>query len=338
MEGAIPAAVLGLLVSAVLTPVAGLLARRLGAVDLPGPRRSHDRIVPRGAGVALVLGIACGALVLPVPDDELLPLVAPILVAAALGLAEDLWRLRVGLRLLGQCLIAVVAVAWIGPVTEISIAGHPLQAGWAWTPMAVIAVIWMMNLFNFMDGSDGLASLQAAWSAALFGLAFGAAEHHGPAAFAWLLAAASTGFLLWNRPPASVFLGDSGSLGLGTALAVLATLGSVTGSISVWTAFVIVSPFVVDATLTLARRVVAGERWYTPHRDHAYQRLLREGWSHGAVLGGLGAVNALVVTPAAMFVMIRPDADFAVALVVACVLAGIWFLVRTRGETESRSQ
>jgi len=107
----------------------------------------------------------------------------------------------------------------------------------------------------------------------------------------------------------------------------LALGGAVTGALSVWLAFILVSPFVVDATATLGWRLARGERWYTPHRDHAYQYLLRSGWSHRGVLFGWIAVNGLVVVPSAALVVWNPALDLAIAAAVGVILTGFWCLI-----------
>jgi Fuc2NAc and GlcNAc transferase len=313
---------------AALTPAVRAYALRRGLVDRPGPRRSHDRPVPRGGGLAIALVLACAVAWLR-PAAELWILLVTSLAVAALGWREDHSPIPVRLRLAIEFALAVLVVVVLGPVATIDVAGRPVGPLWLWSPLAVIAVVWMTNLFNFMDGSDGLAAGQAFISAALFTAVFTLAGERGYANYAALVASATLGFVFWNRPRASIFLGDTGSLMLGWCMGLLALVGVVSGAASPWLAFIIVSPFVVDATLTLARRVMRGERWYTPHRDHAYQRLIRAGWSHRRVLLLWIVVNILLVVPAAALVLDRPDFDVAVAGIVALVLTGGWYFVHS---------
>lgn len=175
--------------------------------------------------------------------------------------------------------------------------------------------------------TGGLAACQSVISSLLV---CGVFANSGEPTLAWIMllaASATAGFVFWNRPPATIFLGDSGSLLLGWCTAFPALAGAVTGASPVWLSFVILSPFVVDATATLAWRVVRGKRWYTPHRDHAYQYLIRAGWSHGRVLVPWVAMNGLLVVPVAMVAHSRPPVDSGVAAIVGVILLGVWYVI-----------
>jgi len=174
----------------------------------------------------------------------------------------------VGVRFAGH-LIAAVATIYV----------FPDLPGWMWW-LLVPALIWMTNLYNFMDGSDGLAGGMALFGFASLGVA---AWVGGAAAYAMLnfvIAAAAAGFLLLNFPPARVFLGDSGAIPLGYLAASLGLAGWATGVWPLAFPLLVFSPFIVDASLTLLRRGLAGEKVWRAHRSHYYQRLIRMGWSH----------------------------------------------------------
>jgi len=203
-----------------------------------------------------------------------------------------------------------------------------------WGILAVVAVIWLINLHNFMDGSDGLAALQGLWSGLAFALAFGLNQAWLEMALALSLAGACLGFLYWNRPPARIFMGDTGSLLLGGWIAGLALTGAASGMFSVWLGLIICSLFVVDATATLLRRMLVGERWYTPHRSHAYQRLIVSGWTHGRVLTLYGLVNILIVLPIFLIGLTRPDLDFWLALTATGVLGAGWYYFQSGANGE----
>jgi Fuc2NAc and GlcNAc transferase len=309
-----------------LTPWVRRYAIARGLVDRPGPRRSHQGSVPRGGGLAIAVTLAIGVLALG-PGEDLLWMLGSALLISLLGFAEDHRALSVGARLGAQFVLAVVLVLALGPVEAVAPFGHRIEAVWLWTPLAVVAVVWLTNLFNFMDGADGLAATQTAISAAMFAAFFALDGHDGVAGYALLTAAAALGFLAWNRPRARIFLGDTGSLLLGWCMAMLALSGAVTGAAPPSLAFIAVSPFVVDATLTLAWRATRGAGWYTPHRDHAYQYLIRAGWSHGRVLRLWVALNGILVLPAAALAVYWPEADLGVAAAVAAVLTGGWYVV-----------
>jgi len=329
MEAWLGIALAGLLAWS-LTPAVRAYARARGLVDQPGARRSHSRPVARGGGLAVAAAFVTVAAVLLERDATLLVALGGAVALTAVGAVDDHGSLPVRWRLGAQFAAALAAVWMLGPVEQVSVAGLAVGPVWIWSPLAVIAVVWLINLFNFMDGADGLAALQTVISSLVLAGLFHAGGDGQSALLAVLLAAACTGFLFWNRPPASIFLGDSGSLLLGWCMAFLALNGTLGGVVPVAQAFIAVSPFVVDATLTLVRRLISGERWYTAHRDHAYQRLIRAGWSHGRVLVGLFGVNLLLVMPAIVVTVRQPAADLAAAAGIAGLLSGVWYVVHRR--------
>lgn len=321
------AAVIALVGAAVLTPLMRRYSHWRGLIDQPGVRRSHSSPVARGGGLAIGVSLLLTAIVFAPGGALVAPFVAGAAIVTLLGWLDDHASLGIGWRLGIQLLVAVGITSWLGPVESVRIAGVAVSAPWLWTPMAVVAIVWLMNLFNFMDGSDGLASSQAVISFVLFACAFGLAGEITAAWLAAVAAGASLGFLAWNRPVASIFLGDSGSLLLGWCAGALALAGTLSDSFSVWVSLIIVSPFVIDATVTLCWRLVRGEQWYTPHADHAYQYLIRLGWSHGKVLLAWIALNGLLVVPATAVALWKPRADMGVAAALTVILAGAWYVV-----------
>lgn len=308
----------------VLTPLVRSYATAAGMIDQPGPRRSHTQPVARGGGLVLLpvctLIIVFGA----EPDSASSLFLLGAAAVTAVGWLDDRYSLDVRWRLTAQLLVAMLAIAWLGPVTMVQFAGVSISAAWLWTPPALLAMIWLINVFNFMDGSDGLATSQALISCALFGWCFFVAGDENLALLAWLVAAASSGFLFWNAPSAAIFLGDAGSLFLGWSVALFSLMGAIDQSVSVWQSAIITSPFVVDATLTLLSRVRRKEQWYTAHRDHAYQVLLRMGWSHRQVLTGLILVNSTLVLPAFILANRWPEQQMWIALLLAAGLTAVW--------------
>ncbi|GAB4176840.1 MAG: glycosyltransferase family 4 protein [Wenzhouxiangellaceae bacterium] len=323
-------ALTALLAAWLLTPVAWRYSRNHGLVDQPGPRRSHSRPVARGGGVAVAAALIAAVLVTglagyaPVPG--LLPWLLGVIAFTLLGWADDHRPLSVAFRLQAQLLL-VTALLWA--------TGLPTLPVW-WIPLAVMGMLWWLNLYNFMDGADGLASLHAVVMALVLSIVFASMDRAVEAIAASATAAAALGFLYWNRPPAKIFLGDSGSLMLGWALGYLCWVGFRDGLFGVGWCLILAAPFVVDATLTLAWRVLSGRRWYTAHRDHAYQRLIRCGWSHGHVLMALLLVDLGVVAPAAVYAWKRPELEWALSAGMLLLIGALWLIVRLRtaGEKE----
>ncbi len=324
------APVLAAIIAWSLTP---LLCRYLdarGIVDHPdNERRSHAVTTPRGGGLAIAAALlSVLALIWPRHADA--PIVAALVMAlAGLGWLDDRFGLRVRWRLLIQLGIASAMLVWFGGLDAISIGFWLVYLPWLWTGLALVAVIWLINLHNFMDGSDGLASMQGAFSGLVFGTLFAWSGHPFQAVVAFSLAAACLGFLYWNRPVARIFMGDTGSILLGGIVAWLALFGAVSGSVSVWQSLAICALFVVDSTATLVLRLTRGERWYTPHRQHAYQRLIGAGWSHGRVLVLYGLLNGIVVLPVVLAGWIFSGWDVWLAVGLVALLAAGWWRVQS---------
>ena len=262
-------------VSALATWLALAYARHRNLVDLPGERRSHAVATPRGGGIGIACALLVGSLALSVSGEGALARVGGFAVGLALvagiGWFDDHRPLSPWSRLLVQCLAGMV-LAW---------GLHGIEGRWGWALLTVALVPVLVNVWNFMDGIDGLATSQALIAAA---------------AFAWLalavavpalaLVAACAGFLPFNFPRARIFLGDVGSGTLGFALAALVALAAPgMGLPGAMLLLLPLSAFLVDASLTLASRVAAGERWWQPHVRHAYQRWVRAGRSHTYVTG-----------------------------------------------------
>jgi UDP-N-acetylmuramyl pentapeptide phosphotransferase/UDP-N-acetylglucosamine-1-phosphate transferase len=246
-----------------------LLRSRLAhfVLDDPNHRSLHAAPVPRSGGLAILAGALAGWS-LGVPSWLWLPL-GLTLALAALSFADDLWGLPVRWRLPAH-LAAATALAGVG-----------LTAHSPWLLLLFVpAIVWMTNLYNFMDGSDGMAGGMALSGFCAYGLAAWLA---GDAAFAWAawsVAAAAAGFLLFNFHPARIFMGDVGSIPLGFLAAAFGLLGWQRGLWPWWFAPLVFSPFVADASVTLVKRWLRGASILQAHREHYYQHLVRMGWGH----------------------------------------------------------
>ncbi|MDD2915769.1 MAG: glycosyltransferase family 4 protein [Gallionella sp.] len=232
--------------------------------DIPNERSLHEKPVPRTGGIALMAGVLAGWSLL-----QYWPLwiVLPALGLFALSLLDDVRNLSPGVRLIGHFIAALVAVAGAG-------------VSLAWFIPVLLFVVWMTNLYNFMDGSDGLAGGMALFGFGCYGVG---AWMGGNEAFALLnfsVAAAALGFLFLNFHPARIFMGDAGSIPLGFMAAVFGVWGWQTGYWPFWFPLLVFSPFIADATVTLLKRARRGERLSQAHRSHYYQRLVQMGWGH----------------------------------------------------------
>lgn len=270
-----------------------LRLRALLPLDAPNHRSSHRSAVPRSGGLAIWIGWMAALVALRADWRWLLPAVG----LALLSYLDDRRGLPVAIRLAAQIGCAMAAIVWLMP-----------DAGAAYAFGLLMIVLWAMNLYNFMDGSDGLAASTAVCGFAMLSLA---AWLGGAADFSWLLAslaASALGFLAYNWSPARVFMGDVGSIPLGFLAAMLSLVGLRETWWESWLPPLVFLPFIVDASLTLASRALRGERIWQAHREHAYQKLIRLGWSHARTAstyvalqtaGGAAALAAAKTSPRA---------------------------------------
>jgi UDP-GlcNAc:undecaprenyl-phosphate/decaprenyl-phosphate GlcNAc-1-phosphate transferase len=244
-----------------------LLSPRVAAwfLDHPNPRSLHISPVPRTGGWGVVPGLALGMLL--AGGDLLLVVLA--LGLMLLSLLDDWKPLPVGWRLPGHLAAAGAFVLAYFP-----------HAGWAELVLLGLAVAWMINLYNFMDGADGLAGGMSVIGFGAYAVAAGLAGNGSFAIASLCVVAAAAAFLIFNFPPARMFMGDAGSIPLGFLAAALGAIGWRDELWPLWFPLVVFAPFVVDASLTLVRRALRGERIWQAHRSHYYQRLVLAGWSH----------------------------------------------------------
>src|SRR5690554_1813201 len=254
-------------------------AIRRSLMDIPNARSSHTVAVPRGGGVAIV-GSFLGCL-LALHFLGLLPgtLIWAVLgaggVAALVGFLDDHGHVPARWRLLTHFSCAAWALAWTGLPAVVGIGTFQLEIGWLAYVVAAAFLVWMLNLYNFMDGIDGIASIQIICVAAGGALMYWGAGHAGHAAANILLAAATAGFLVWNFPPARIFMGDAGSGFLGLVVGIFAIDAAMLHGNYFWAYLILSALFIVDASYTLARRLCRAKRVYEAHRSHAYQHAAR---------------------------------------------------------------
>ena len=314
--------VLSLLAGLLLTGLVRRYALAGAVLDLPNARSLHSAPVPRGGGLALippVLVVALGEVLLR--GEGLRP---TLIFASGAGLLALLgWsddqrplsaraRFAVQFLILGLCLYALW---WT--------AASPFGSGCL---LLLPVMVWFVNLYNFMDGSDGHAGVQAL--AGGLGIAMLATLEGMPgiAVTGMAIAGASLGFLYWNWSPARIFMGDVGSYFLGGAFALLILRAGLAGS-TPWPWLLLFVPFITDATCTLLWRMAHGVRWWEAHREHAYQRLILGGWSHRRVAGWCLAIN-LCLWPLVWWAWQQPAAGLPLTLGVYAVAVLIWWRVR----------
>lgn len=253
-----------------------LLRGRLAqaVMDQPNHRSLHTAPTPRIGGLGVLAGILCGGVLAGGLSSPLLVLMLLLLLLGGFCFLDDRKGLSAAVRLPVHLL---VAAAWIISLGKV---GADDTAHWLLILGLTFALGWMMNLYNFMDGANGLAGGMAAFGFAAYGAAATLAGQPELATLGFVIAASALAFLLFNFDPARVFLGDAGSIPLGFLAGALGLWGWQTAAWPLWFPLLVFSPFIVDATVTLLRRALRGEKVWQAHHDHAYQRLVRCGWSH----------------------------------------------------------
>lgn len=259
--------------------------------DIPNERSLHETPVPRIGGVAMMAGLLTGWMLMLTSLKWWI--VLPLIGLFIVSLLDDMHNLPVRKRLMAHLAAAAILVVGAGLFT---------QQGVLIALIALLLTVWMTNLYNFMDGSDGLAGGMALIGFSMYGVAALIAHDDTQAMLNFTIGAAALGFLYNNFHPAKIFLGDAGSIPLGFLAAGMGLWGWQQGYWAAWFPILVFSPFIVDATITLVKRTVRGVKVTEAHREHYYQRLIQMGWSHGTVAlveyglmlaAGVSAISAL---------------------------------------------
>lgn len=302
--------------SAALTGVYRSLALRVELLDLPVSRSAHSKPVPVGGGVVFaslfLLGISYLFFNNELEQEHFLALLGGALVALV-GFVDDIKELEIQWRIIPQIMAAVWTVWWLGGVPEIGLLGWTLSAQWLLNGLGVLALVWLLNLYNFMDGIDGIAASELVF-VNIMSLIFVTNTGSSEVYFLSLISLGSAaGFLLWNWSPAKIFMGDVGSGFIGFILGVLALLTMAQQAMTVWTWVILLAVFIVDSAVTLGRRFMAGEKWYQGHSSHAYQKAARRFNSHQKVTITITLINLVWLAPLAWLSVIYPELGIALA-------------------------
>lgn len=288
------------LLAALLTWLMRRYALSSRFLDWPNARSSHTVPTPRGGGVAIVAAFLIGVLASGLVFDVALPwrLIEAGIGVATVGLIDDRGHIPARWRLLAHFVCAGWILHSVG-IPPLDWLNSTIDLGAFGALLAILYLVWMLNLYNFMDGIDGIAGVEALTAgmggALAYTLAGGSLIGGGlPAA---LLAAAAAGFLVWNFPPARIFMGDVGSGFLGLMLGAISLQAAVERPVLLWCWLVLLGVFVVDATVTLVRRMLRREQVYEAHRSHAYQHASREFEAHRPVTLAVAAINLFWLLP-----------------------------------------
>lgn len=272
-------------------------------IDIPNARSSHSIPTPRGGGVAIVAAFIVSLPVLYytalVAGAQLIAVGGAGALVAVIGFMDDHGHIAARWRLLGHFSAGIWALFWIGGFPPILLFGLSVDLHWFGHILAAIYLVWVLNLYNFMDGIDGIASVEALCVCLGVCLLYWINDVPSLIWGPLILAMAVLGFLCWNFPPARIFMGDAGSGFLGVALGVLSLQAAWESSDLFWAWLILLGVFIVDATFTLLRRLIRGDKIYEAHRSHAYQFASRQFGKHLPVTLAVGAINLFWLLPIA---------------------------------------
>lgn len=281
------------------------LSRRL--MDVPNERSSHSVATPRGGGLAIVLSFMAALPLFPwvgwLTIHSAIGMSGAGALVAWIGFMDDHDHIPARWRLLAHFVAAAWGLYWMDGFPVVGVFGSHLDLGWFGNVLSAVYLVWLLNLYNFMDGIDGIASIEAI-TACLGGIlmVWLVAPDQNAWAGSLLLLAAVAGFLVWNYPPAKIFMGDAGSGFLGLTLGLLSIHAATVNPKLFWGWVILLGAFIVDATVTLLRRLSNREKVYEAHRSHAYQYVSRKIGSHKTVSLAYGMINLAWLLPLALCV------------------------------------
>lgn len=309
-------------------------AALIGLMDVPNSRSAHIKPTPRGGGLVFVAvwSLACFVMGWWRDTQTSVMLACPLMIAL-LGLWDDRYQLSARVKFLVQTAVALVFCLALAPgnvIIDLGLYSVDLP-DYMVVPLFTLLIVWSVNIFNFMDGVDGLAALEGL-TVLLSGCFFFwmRDQENGHMGMFLHLSFALAGFLIWNFPKASVFMGDVGSGFLGFMLAFMAIVGQLFYNISIFVFMIVYGVFIVDTFVTIVRRISRGEKWYLPHSTHAYQRLQHiVGWSHSSILFYVAIHNIMLFVIACLvfFSKISPGLAWCLYLsVLASYMGGVEIL------------
>lgn len=331
--------------SAVLTAALATGVRRCARttrlMDVPNGRSSHSVTTPRGGGLAIasvfLAGLAIAGLLGSLPASLVLAVLPAGGVVAAVGFRDDHVGVPAQYRILVHLTAVAWVVAWLGIDLQLLLPAGLVVTGWSVVLLASLSMAWFVNLFNFMDGIDGIAASEAVFLASAGALITTMTGLPALALTFTLLGAATAGFLILNWPPAKIFMGDVGSEFLGLTFGALFYAASIAEPATLWAWVILTAAFVTDATVTLIRRILRGDVWYQAHRSHAYQWAAQR-WGHRLVTITFIMINVFWLLPCALYALARPQHGMAAALLayIPLLAVGLVYCARKPAITLSK--
>ncbi|MCW7755320.1 glycosyltransferase family 4 protein [Desulfobotulus sp. H1] len=320
------------LASYVLTRIVRHYAISKSLMDTPCDRSSHETPTPRGGGLAVVIIFVVTLFSMAMAGFNDWSVVAAFSGAGGLvafiGFWDDRGHIPARWRLLGHFTAAAWGLYWLGGIPDMKVMGHTLHGGWFSGTLILVGLVWLLNLYNFMDGIDGIAGAEAVSVCIGGAFLYYVLGEKGLALIPLVLAAAAAGFLVWNFPVARIFMGDAGSGFIGLILGLLAIQAAWFSPAVFWCWMILLAVFISDATLTLLRRLFYGEKVYEAHRSHAYQYASRLAGNHKTVTLAVVLINLIWLFPLSVAVALE-KMDGSAAFLIACLpLALVAFFLK----------
>jgi glycosyltransferase WbpL len=323
-------------ISAGLTGLIRYYSIEKNLYDIPNQRSSHEIPKPKGGGISIVL-IVIGSIILLLLSKKInldisISLLVGLTIVSITALIDDLFNLSALIRAVFYVIASFISLYLIDGLTVLSINNYSFNIGSLGLLLGVIFIVWLTNLYNFMDGTDSFAGIQTICVAIFMGSILFLSSNLYLGVVFFCLIAATVGFLYWNWPPAKIFMGDVGSCSIGFLFGLMSiyTEQKETISITVW--LIALAPFISDATFTLLKRILNGEKWYKAHNTHAYQRLYQRGISHRNLAIGLLFINIVIIWPVAYITQIYKNIEFIMLILTYIIMAIIWFGVQNNSE------
>jgi Fuc2NAc and GlcNAc transferase len=311
-----------------ITAWARRYALKRAILDHPNHRSSHSEPTPRGGGIAIAVLIMAAVMILWLTEYISLQLFLALggggFLVATVGWIDDRWDISVVWRAASYLAASAWAVYWI---TDLYAAD--LRYGFWMYAGVVVLISWLVNLYNFMDGTDGLAAAEGISTASIAAILLLLAGQDGIAILLMVLSAACSGFLILNWPPAKIFMGDIGSCLIGFLFGAVAFISYLNSSLSPAVWLILLSIFICDASLTLLKRILNREKWYSAHRSHAYQLFVQAGFSHKQLLTGLLLVN-LLLFPFAVIAYYAEACSWWLTAGVYCLMGSLWLFIQLK--------
>lgn len=301
-------------------------------LDIPNQRSSHDIPKPKGGGISIVVLLFLTIIVLIpiklIDTDILLSLLIGGSIVSVIGFMDDIKSLPILSRAITYLLSTIISVYLINGIEQISINERVYELGYTGWILGILFIVWLTNLYNFMDGTDGFAAIQTICTSIFCGALLYQLNNTALCLVLFCMVFSTLGFLKWNWPPAKIFMGDVGSCTVGFIFGLLAIYTDQKDLIplSVW--LILLAPFIGDSTITLLKRLVNREKWYKAHNTHAYQKLYQLGISHTGLAISLFCLNIAILWPLAYLAYMYKKYDFFMVLIAYLIIGCVWLVVQ----------